>query len=163
MAAVRILFTVEVVVYALLSFADLILTTVLLRFGGGGVYEGNPIARSWLEAFGWRGLIAFKLVSSSLVAFVSLVIYYYRPRLGTAIIALGCLVMGIVVAHSSNLLDKISKEAVAGEEARSSSKCLRLAQEILPMHRARYHHFPAGGSQVRNQVQDRNVRRELAV
>ena len=163
MAAVRILFTVEVAVYALLSFADLILTTILLRFGGGGAYEGNPIARSWLEAFGWKGLIAFKLVSSSLVAFVSLVIYYYRPRLGTAIIALGCLVMGIVVAYSSNLLDKISKEPVAGEEASSSAKCPRLAQEILPIHRSRHHHFPAGGTQVCNQVQDRNVGREVAV
>ena len=124
MAAARILFTVEVIVYALLSFADLILTTFLLRFGGGGVYESNPIARSWLESFGWKGLITFKLVSSTLVAFVSLVIYYYRPRLGMAIIALGCLVMGIVVAYSSNLLDKISKESVAGGEVevRSSSE-----------------------------------------
>jgi hypothetical protein len=110
MAAVRVIFAVELLVYALFSVGDLILTCVLLRYTDGQVYESNPIARSWLESFGWKGLITFKILSSGLVAFVSLVIYWYRPRLGAAILALGCLVMGLVVFYSSQLLERVSRE-----------------------------------------------------
>ena len=110
MAAVRVIFAVELLIYAVLSAGDLILTSVLLRYSDGLVYESNPIARSWLYYFGWKGLIAFKILSASFVAFVSIVIYWYRPRLGAAILGLGCLVMGLVIFYSSQLLEKVSRE-----------------------------------------------------
>jgi hypothetical protein len=104
----RVLFATGLVAYALLSVFDLMLTSLLLQFGGGSVYEGNPIARGWLEYFGWPGLVTFKILSSGLVAGVSVFISLYRPRLGLAIIALACMVMVGVVLFSVGLLDKLS-------------------------------------------------------
>jgi Domain of unknown function (DUF5658) len=97
----------ELAFYAALSIVDLFITSLLLRYGGGSIYERNPIARAWLDLFGWPGLVAFKMLSAGLVAGVATLIAFYRPRLGVGILALGCVVMVAVVLYSVHLLDMI--------------------------------------------------------
>ena len=53
----------KLILFTALSLADLVLTCILLRRGGGRVYEGNPVADWWLDAWGWTGLVAFKVLA----------------------------------------------------------------------------------------------------
>src|SRR5262249_58022686 len=58
--------------FCLLSVADLILTLQLLDHSNGRVYEGNPLASSWLECYGSFGLALYK--GLSVLVFVSAVL-----------------------------------------------------------------------------------------
>jgi hypothetical protein len=91
--------------YAALSVLDLVLTSLLLAYSGGRIYESNPIAQEWLTSYGWRGLVAFKVLASGMVAGTSVLISRYRPLLARLILALGCVVMVGVVLYSGRLLD----------------------------------------------------------
>lgn len=95
-------------VFSLLSLADLGLTLHLLSQGGGRVYESNPIAGAWLEAFGWAGLAAFKILMVFLVAGACVVIARYRPVVAGRVLQLACLATGSVVVYSFFLSGAVS-------------------------------------------------------
>jgi Domain of unknown function (DUF5658) len=94
---------VALAIFILLSAADFFLTRHLLT-GAGGVYEANPTARWVLERHGWSGLAAFKLGAGLVAASVTALVYYFRPRAGTRLMAFGCAVLALVVGYSGVLL-----------------------------------------------------------
>src|SRR5262249_12837142 len=63
--------------FCLLSVADLALTLQLLDHSNGRVYEGNPLASSWLERYGSFGLALYKALS--VLVFVSAVLILSPP------------------------------------------------------------------------------------
>ena len=65
---------IGLLVFSILSVADLSLTWVLIEYSGGRVRESNPVAHAWLEAFGWHGLVWFKAITMLVVAMVVLVL-----------------------------------------------------------------------------------------
>jgi hypothetical protein len=93
----------KLVLFALLSVADLSLTWWLLTLPGGQVYEGNPVA-SWLLArFGWLGLAGFKAAVVALVAGLAVVISWRRPRAGGLVLGFACAALTVVLLHSVSL------------------------------------------------------------
>jgi hypothetical protein len=72
--------------FGFLSVADLVLTWILLRHGGGLIYEANPIANACLMRYGWTGLALFKLLNLELVGGVSLFLSFHRPRAGSSVL-----------------------------------------------------------------------------
>jgi hypothetical protein len=93
--------------YVTLSFLDLVLTGVVLRYSNGRIYESNPIAGAWLEDYGWRGLVTFKVLMLLLVSLVSIFVSTRNPRAGTRLLTFACLVVGLVVLYSWYLLMRV--------------------------------------------------------
>lgn len=91
--------------YAALSVTDFRLTYTLIEGTGGVVFEGNPIAASWLEQYGWRGLAAYKIVTVSLFVSTCVYIASRRPRTAAVVIALGCVVLLAVTSYSRRLIE----------------------------------------------------------
>src|SRR6266849_905705 len=93
----------RLILYAVLSAADLGLTYALIRQGEGDVYESNPIAEAWLSSYGWAGLAVFKLVIVLIVAALAAFVSLSRPRTGGHILTFACLAVAGVVAYSVHL------------------------------------------------------------
>jgi hypothetical protein len=100
---------VGLVLYGLLSVADLKLTTALLR-AGGGAYESNPVAAACLERHGWRGLAYYK--GAGVVAFAGALILLmrHRPKVAAAVVTFGCAVLVAVTTYSHDLLLETHRE-----------------------------------------------------
>ena len=100
--------------FCLLSVADLILTLQLLGHSNGRVYEGNPLASSWLERYGSFGLALYK--GLSVLVFVSAVVILSRraPRTGGRVLIFGCLAVGVVVGYGGYLVANPDKRDPAG-------------------------------------------------
>jgi hypothetical protein len=101
----KILPLVGLVLFCVLSLADLVLTWMLVRYGGGRIYEGNPIAHAFLANCGWTGLATFKVTTLMYVGGVS--VFMSRQRLGIALLLLifACAAVGSVVAYSWQVMD----------------------------------------------------------
>lgn len=95
----------KLLLFALLSLADLGLTWLLVQRGGGEVYESNPVAGWCLAAFGWVGLAAFK--AGTVVTVVGLAVWAsrYRPQAGNLILVFACSAVGAVVGYSCYLAE----------------------------------------------------------
>jgi len=102
--SVKILHPGKLSLYLTLSLADLFLTYRLLQEGGGRVYEGNPIANAWLVAYGWRGLVMFKLLAMLLVGCMAAYVSLYHPQKGGHILQFACCALGLVVIYSCSLM-----------------------------------------------------------
>jgi Domain of unknown function (DUF5658) len=98
-----ILHPVRLILYMLLSVADLGLTYALIQLGNGDVYESNPIAEAWLSSYGWTGLALFKLAIILIVATVAAFVSLSRPRIGGHILTFACLTVALVVTYSAHL------------------------------------------------------------
>ena len=98
---------IGLLVFSILSVADLSLTWVLIEYSGGRVRESNPVAHAWLEAFGWHGLVWFKAITMLVVAMVVLVLIRYRPRMGLVLVTFASLAVGAVVAYSYQMLNRV--------------------------------------------------------
>jgi hypothetical protein len=70
-----------------------------------GYGEGNPIAKAWLDRFGWQGLIVFKLAASAIVIGAVLIISRHHPAKAAKIIVFACVVLGLVTWYSSQLIE----------------------------------------------------------
>lgn len=92
------------VLFALLSLADLGLTWVLIRHGGGRVRESNPVALAWLAGYGWHGLAGFKAATVLVFSGVVVVLVRRRPRAGLLLVLFACFAVGSVVYYSCQLL-----------------------------------------------------------
>ena len=93
--------------FLVLSTADLFMTVLLLMGGEGKVIEANPIARAWLLKYHLTGLIMFKVAIMALVSGVGLIISLYRPETGKRLLTFACMVVGVVVLYSYNILKKV--------------------------------------------------------
>jgi hypothetical protein len=69
----------------------------------GQVYESNPIAEAWLSAYGWSGLVLFKLLIIVVVAAVASFVSLSRPRAGGRILTFACIAVAVVVAYSTHM------------------------------------------------------------
>jgi hypothetical protein len=104
----------KLALYGTLSFADFYLTYRLLQQGGGHVYEGNPIANAWLAAYGWSGLLVFKLMAVVLVATAAMFISVTRPQTAGRLLAFACLTVSVVVVYSTYLSRTHAKPGTPG-------------------------------------------------
>jgi len=89
--------------FVLLSLADLYFTWLIIQSSGGRINEGNPFAKAWLQHYGWQGLVAFKIAAITVVAGVVLVVARYRPRTSAALVAFACLAVCYVLYYSYQL------------------------------------------------------------
>jgi hypothetical protein len=92
-------------IFAVLSVADLLLTYQLLQKTGGSVYEGNPIANAWLVAYGWAGLVVFKITAIIVLVSVAGVLSLRQPRLAGEVLTFACVTVGGVVVYSCTLMN----------------------------------------------------------
>jgi len=94
---------VGLTLFAILSAADLLLTSALLR-ANVGAYESNPVAAACLEQYGWGGLALYKI--GAVVAFAGAValLIRRRPKVGAAMVTLACLILLSVTSYSHRLL-----------------------------------------------------------
>jgi hypothetical protein len=86
--------------FVCLSLGDLALTSHLLAPRDGQIFEANPIARWWLDGFGWAGLAGFKVAMVLLVCGLALAISRYRPSAGRRLITFACSTVAAVLAYS---------------------------------------------------------------
>jgi hypothetical protein len=98
---------IGLLVFCILSLADLALTWALIEYSGGRVRESNPVAHAWLELFGWHGLIWFKATTMLVVAMAVLVLLRYRPRMGFLLVTFASLAVGAVVLYSYQMLNQV--------------------------------------------------------
>jgi hypothetical protein len=117
----------------MLSVADLALTYALIRDGDGQVYESNPIAEAWLSAYGWSGLVLFKLLIILIVAALAAVVSLSRPRTGGHILTFACLAVAVVVAYSSQMRvsEQMHDQLMASPIANSSGRFASLYQMVV--------------------------------
>jgi hypothetical protein len=105
-------------VFAVLSIADLLLTYQLLQRTGGSVYESNPIANAWLVAYGWAGLVVFKIIAITVLVSVASVLSLRQPRLAGEVLTFACVAVGGVVVYSCTLMNWIHRGADRPEFSR---------------------------------------------
>ena len=86
--------------FILVNVLDIFMTYILLRFGA---IEANPIANFFLERFGFNGMIFFKLAVTAGVCVIAQIIALKSIAKARAVLALGTVLVGLVVAYSAYL------------------------------------------------------------
>ncbi|MHC4877023.1 MAG: DUF5658 family protein [Planctomycetota bacterium] len=92
----------EAWLFVVLSAADIGLTYLLI--GHFGHVEGNPVARYFVEGWGLKGMIWFKLGLVSVILGVCHVVRPIRPRTARVIVQFGLIAAAAVVIYSVVLL-----------------------------------------------------------
>jgi len=87
-------------VFLILSVADLFLTRKLIYGGEGAVFESNPVANWCLTTYGWGGLTAFKLGIVSVIGILAGSLAFWRPRTSELILVFACGAQSAVVLYS---------------------------------------------------------------
>ncbi len=138
----------RLLLFALLSVADLALTCWLLGRSIGEVGEGNPVARWWLAKLGWPGLAGFKAGMAALTLSLLAAVSEHRPRLGGRVLGFACLVLVGVVGYSLTLCPRALRSAEerfaqeleqASEEASERREYLAAEARRETRHRALVH------------------------
>lgn len=91
----------ETTYFILINVLDIIMTYLLLRFGG---IETNPLAVWVLQRWGFRGLITFKMVVVALVCLVTQIIALRSLKHARFVLISGIFIVGTVVVYSVYLL-----------------------------------------------------------
>jgi hypothetical protein len=94
------LHTRKLILFLVLSAADLGLTWYLLSSSEGRVYESNPVADWWLARCGWFGLAAFKVAMASIFLGLTILVTFCNPRAGGRLAGFACGVVAVVVGYS---------------------------------------------------------------
>jgi hypothetical protein len=125
--------------FAVLSVADFIMTWQLLKLTDGQVYESNPVANAWFESFGWIGLGVYKALAIVLVVGCALFVTRYRPHAGRRILAFACAATTFVVVYSCYLAyaSDIAPSADQDDPYAAEMRSRLLDRE---MHRQRKYH-----------------------
>ena len=82
--------------FILINVFDVFMTYTLIRFGG---IEANPVARVFLDRWGFNGMISFKMVIVAFVCIVAQIIGHRRLRTAKTLLNFGTLVTGTVVIY----------------------------------------------------------------
>jgi hypothetical protein len=82
----------ETAVFILVSFADFLLTVVLLH--SGRFVESNPVARRVIAAFGLHGLVVFKFGSVAVICVLAQVIARRRSQTARVLLESAALLLG---------------------------------------------------------------------
>lgn len=87
----------ETTAFILVNVLDIFMTYVLIRLGG---VEANPVARFFLDRWGFNGIIWFKLAMVAFVAVLAQIIARRKPRAAQRLLLFGTLIVGAVVCYS---------------------------------------------------------------
>jgi hypothetical protein len=90
----------KLLLFVLLSLADLVITCSLIARGGGAIYETNPVANAWLDAYGWKGLALFKAGMVVVIVGIAVLVSVYRPQTSARLLGFACLTTFVVVVYS---------------------------------------------------------------
>jgi len=95
----------ETSLFLLVSFLDFLMTYWVLfpRESGPRFGESNAIANWFLEGWGMRGLLAFKVALCVFVVLATQAIFHRRPRTAKAVLWLGVVVTSVTVIYSGAL------------------------------------------------------------
>lgn len=93
----------ELLWFVLVSALDIFATYILLR-QGDQFSESNPIARYFLDRWGIKGLIYFKMGMVAFICTVAHVISLKRPEWAQRVLQLATVVVAAVVVYSVMLL-----------------------------------------------------------
>jgi Domain of unknown function (DUF5658) len=93
----------ESLLLVVLSACDLFMTYLLL-WKAGHFYEANPLARFFFDRWNIAGMTAFKFGLVAIIIILCETIERHRPRVGRAIVLLGCVAALIVSLHGLRLL-----------------------------------------------------------
>lgn len=86
----------------LISTADLLMTYTLLRTSNT-FYESNPIAQWVFHRWNMAGMVVFKFALVAFIIGLAEIIERHRPRLGKAVLLLGCLATAYAFIHGLRL------------------------------------------------------------
>lgn len=92
----------ESLLLVVLSACDLFMTYLLL-WRGGQFYEANPLAQWFFQRWNIAGMTAFKFGLVFLIVIACETIERHRPRVGRAIVLLGCVAALVVTIHGVRL------------------------------------------------------------
>ena len=95
--------------YIVLSTADLMLTSALLR-ANGAAYESNPAAAACLERFGWPGLALYKLGGVAVLVGAVYLLSRRRAAVGAAVVTFGCAILLLVTTYTHSLILESHRE-----------------------------------------------------
>lgn len=86
----------ETTIFILVNVLDIFMTYVLIRFGG---VEANPIARFFLNRWGFAGMIFFKLGMVAFVTVLAQVIAVRKLQTARRLLQFGTVIVAIVVVY----------------------------------------------------------------
>lgn len=89
--------------FIVVNVLDIVMTWRLLTTGDH-FYESNPVANFFLQAWGPKGMVYFKLGVVALVCVIVQIVNQRRPDRARMILTLGTLIVGCVVIYSLVLL-----------------------------------------------------------
>ena len=92
----------ETTIFILVSAADIFMTWILLSTGG--FVESNPVARYFLETWGKKGFVGFKMLSVTVVCVIAQIVALQKLELARRILNFGSVVVLLVVLYSVSLL-----------------------------------------------------------
>jgi hypothetical protein len=84
--------------FLLFSVADVVLTVALLY--RGGFAESNPVARFFLNSWGPKGLVYFKVSLVATVCLIAQFIAFKRIETARRLLSFAALAVAVVVAYS---------------------------------------------------------------
>jgi hypothetical protein len=94
----------EVLFFLLFSIADVVLTFKLLaRRGSIQFIESNPIAKFFIDHWGPKGMVYFKVVMVATVFLIVQIIAHKRVETARKLLSFAILAVGAVVAYSAVL------------------------------------------------------------
>ena len=91
----------ETSTFILINVLDIVMTNILLR---ANAIEANPFAKYFFDRWGFRGMIAFKMLSVAVVCILTQWIAIKNLYRAKQVLYLGCILVGFVVLYSCWLL-----------------------------------------------------------
>ena len=96
----------ETTIFILVNVLDFAMTWWMLlhrELGMGDFYESNPVARYFLDRWGVKGLLMFKMAVVAFVCVIAQIVATKREASGRFLLVVGTLVVSAVVIYSLKL------------------------------------------------------------
>lgn len=94
-------FETETAWFGLVNTLDIVLTFLLIR--RGEFFESNPIARYFINHWGLKGMIGFKVALVLIVIAITQFVAHKKPQLARGVLIFGTVVVACVVIYSVSL------------------------------------------------------------
>ncbi len=91
----------ETALFVGVSILDIVMTYTLLA--GGGFVESNPIARYFINHWGERGMVYFKMGMTAFVCVLTQIIAHKHLERARFVLHAGILIVSVVVVYSFGL------------------------------------------------------------
>ena len=96
----------ETVMFILVNVLDFATTYYMLMHrdqGGGSFYESNPVAQYFLNRWGVKGLLQFKMAVVAFVCVIAQIVATKKEASARFLLVMGTIVVSIVVVYSLKL------------------------------------------------------------